>query len=162
MRCFASHGQVVSASQHGQKKIIVRVPFQSLTIIFSDRDSYCGVCFATRSGKKKIIVWVPILWLGTTLLFFFSDRDSSRSVLNQRSLTRSYKNLIKYKILISSDRDTVYKNFIKHKIFISSDRDTVTPRYQNFIRPAKDTNLIREELINYPYKNYSFLYKFLY
>ena len=45
--------------------------------------------------------------------------------------------------MISSDRDTVYKNFIKHKIFISSDRDTVTPRYQNLIRPAKDTNLIR-------------------
>ena len=82
---------MVSASQHGQKKIIVRVPFQSLTIIFSDRDSYCGVCFATRSGKKnnclgthsligvvsntvreKIIVCNYFFFL-RTLLFLFSS-----------------------------------------------------------------------------------------
>ena len=121
----------------------------------------CGFCSSTLTQSLTITFFLVTKKNNSavTALIFFSDRDSSRSGLR---LALVYKNLIKYKILISSDRDTVYKNLIKHKIFISSDRDTVTPRYKNFIRPAKDTNLIREELINYPYKNYSFLYKFLY
>ena len=73
---------------------------------------------ASQHGQKKINVWVPI----QSLTIIFYSYGPSRSVLNQRSLARCYQNLIKYQILISSDRDTVYKNFIKHQIFIS-DRD---------------------------------------
>ena len=80
---------MVSASQHGQKKIIVRVPFQSLTIIFSDRDSYCGVCFATRSGKKNnslgthSLIGVVSNTVREKIIvcnYFFSDRDTDINI----------------------------------------------------------------------------------